>query len=112
MPHHSSAIVNCVLAVFALASASCTPKQTKSLLAPTETLGPVLAKETARAAGNKKSVAIISHDASWGPPSTVEESFKAALKKEGISVTSTKSVNLGDPMRSGEVGLKSTDFLA
>ena len=93
-----------------LALTACTPKQTKSLLAPAETLGPVLADETARLAAAKKNITIISYDASWGPPSTVEESFKAALKKQGIAITAIKSANLGDPMRSGEVGLKSAEF--
>ena len=104
-------IANCVLAVFAVALAGCTPKQTKSLLAPTETLGPVLAEQAAQLAGAKKRVAIITPDANWGPASTVEESFKAAIQKQGFSVVTAKSANLGDPMRSGEVGLKAADFL-
>lgn len=112
MHHRLSAIINSLLAVLALALAACSPKQTQALLAPIETLGPVLAEESARAAGTKKSVAIISYDPSWGPPSSVEESFKAALKKQGVSVVATKSANLGDPMRSGEVGLKAADFFA
>jgi len=112
MHHRLSVITICLLAVLTLAFDACTPKQTKALQAPTETLGPVLAEETVRAAGTKKSVAIISYDPGWGPPSSVEESFKAALKKQGISVVATKPANLGDPMRSGDVGLKSADFFS
>ena len=44
---------------------SCTPKETKVLLGPSEALGTVLAEEAARMAGAKKQAAIISPDAKW-----------------------------------------------
>ena len=98
-------------AALPFAFTACTPKETKSSLQSGQALSAVLAEETVRAAGARKTVGVISPDASWGPPSSVEESFKVALKKQGFSVVAAKSANLGDPMRSGEVGLKSADFL-
>jgi hypothetical protein len=93
-----------------LAFAGCTSKETQALLQPPQALGVVLAAEAVRAAGPKKQVAVISPDASWGPVSTAEEAFKAAMKKQGFSVVTAKSANLGDPMRS-RPGLKGADFL-
>jgi len=99
------------LCVLSLALASCKPKETRVLLQPSQALGVVLAEQTAQLTGAKKRVAIITPDANWGPASTVEESFKAAIQKQGFSIVTAKSANLGDPMRSGEVGLKAADFL-
>ncbi len=107
-PSRKTAFLLCVLA---LALASCKPKETRVLLQPSQALGVVLAEQTAQLAGAKKRVAIITPDANWGPVSTAEESFKAAIQKQGFSVVTAKSANLGDPMRSGEVGLKAADFL-
>ena len=90
---------------------SCAPKETKVLLGPSEALGTVLAEETTRMAGARKQVAIISPDTSWGAASTVEESFKNALKKRGFTIVTAKAANLGNPLRRGRVGLKSEDFL-
>ncbi len=70
----------------------------------------MLAEEAERVAGTKKQIAIIEPDASWGPTSLTEEVFKAAVAKEGYTVIIVKSANLGDPMRSGVVGLKAADF--
>jgi len=95
----------------ALALSSCTPKETKVLLQPSEALGTILARETASLAGTNKRVAVISPDARWGEPSTAEEAFRSALKKQGFDVITAKSANLGDPMRRGELGLKPEDFL-
>ena len=89
---------------------SCTPKETKVLLGPSEALGTVLAEEATRAAGAKKQVAVISPDANWGAVSTAEESFKNALKKQGITVVTAKAANLGNPLRRGQVGLRAGDF--
>jgi hypothetical protein len=100
----------CPMAVLLFAFSACSPKETKALLLPGSALGAVLAEETIRAAGTKKNIAVITHDANWGPTTTVEETFQAALKKQGFSVVTAKSANLGDPMRSGEVGLKAADF--
>jgi len=91
---------------------SCAPKETKVLLQSNEALGTVLAEEAARIAGAKKQIAIISA-ANWGPPSTAQEAFEAALKKKGFSSFTAKSADLGDPMRirQGQFGLKSADFV-
>src|ERR1019366_9109358 len=72
-------------------------------------LGIVVASQAAHAAGAKKQVAVITPDANWGPSSTAEEAFRAAMKKQGFSVLTAKSANLGDPMRS-RPGLKAADF--
>jgi hypothetical protein len=90
---------------------SCTPKKAQTLLQPAEALGVVLAEETAHAAGNKKQIALIVPNSNWGPKSTVEQTFRAELKKRGLSVAGSKSADLGDPMRSSEIGLKPADFL-
>jgi hypothetical protein len=90
---------------------SCTPKETKVLLGPSEALGTVLADEAARIAGARKQVAIISPDANWGAVSAVEEAFKSAMKKQGYTTVTAKAANLGDPMRRSQLGLKAGDFL-
>jgi hypothetical protein len=100
----------CRSALLVLAFAGCTPKETRALLEAPQALGVVLAAEAAHAAGAKKQVMVISPDASWGPVSTAEEAFRTAMKKQGISVVTAKSANLGDPMRS-RPGLKEADFL-
>jgi hypothetical protein len=102
----------CLLALTAavLLLLSCTPNETKVLLGPSEALGTVLAEETARVAGGKKQVALISPDAKWGAVSTVEEVFRNALKKQGFTLVTAKAANLGDPMRRGQIGLKAADF--
>lgn len=111
MSHCLSRKIALLLCVLPLALAACRPKETRALLQPSEALGAVLADQTAQLAGAKKSIAVITPDANWGPASTVEESFKAALQKQGFAVVTAKAANLGDPMRSGEVGLKAADFL-
>jgi hypothetical protein len=89
---------------------ACTSKETKTLLAPSQTLGAVLAEETARAAGsNKQVVLILPH---WAPTTTAGESFKEALKKQGLTLAATLTADVGDPMRRGPIGLKSADFFA
>jgi hypothetical protein len=89
---------------------SCGPKPLQELLQPGEALAKVLSEETAHAAGTKKRIALITHDAGWGIPSTVEESFRAAMKKQGFTVDTVKAANLGDPMNSTQIGLKPSDF--
>ncbi len=100
-------LITAALALFV----SCKPSETKVLLGPSEALGTVLAEETARVAGTKKKVAVISPDASGGAVSTAEEAFRKALKNQGFTVVSAKAVNLGDPMRRGQLGFKAADFL-
>jgi hypothetical protein len=89
---------------------SCTPNKTQVLLGQSEALGTVLAEETARLAGAKKQVAVISPDANWGAVSTVEQAFRDAIRKQGFTVVTAKAANLGDPMRRGPIGLKPADF--
>src|SRR5438067_1439383 len=59
----------------------CKPKEIQILLGPSQALSSVLAEEAARLAGAKKQVALITADASWGPPSVLEQALKRALKK-------------------------------
>ena len=94
-PSRKNAFLLCVLP---LALTACNPKETRVLLQPSQALGVVLAEQTAQLAGAKKRIAVISPDANWGPTSTVEESFKAALQKQGCSVVTAKAANLGDPL--------------
>jgi hypothetical protein len=89
---------------------ACTPKKTRLLLEPSQVLGSVLAEETVRAAGTKKEVVLIVPK--WAASSTVEESFKAALKKQGVKIAFTLSADMGDPMSRDLIGLKSADFLS
>ena len=100
-----------LLALLGGVVASCAPKAAKELTSASEAIGQVLAEETVKLAGPKKQIAIITYDANWGPVSTAEESFKKTLKKRGYAAVAAKSANLGDPMRSGDVGLKAADFL-
>jgi hypothetical protein len=88
----------------------CKPNETKSLLEPSESIAPVLAEETITAAGANKKIAVITHDESWGPPSSVEKEFKAAVEKEGFTVSIAKAAFLGDPMHLKGVGLQGEDF--
>jgi hypothetical protein len=97
------------LVVLLLAFAGCSSKEGQALLQPPQTLGLVLASQATHVAGTKKQVAVITPDASWGPASTAEEAFRSAMKKQGFSVVTAKSANLGDPMR-GRPGLKAADF--
>ena len=96
MNHSRSPKLICLMAVIPLAYAACTPKETKTLLQPSSALGVVLAEETIRAAGSKKNIAVITHDANWGPASTVEEAFQSALRKQGFSIVTAKAANLGE----------------
>jgi hypothetical protein len=89
---------------------ACKPKEIQTLLGPSQALSSVLAEEAARVAGPKKQVALITADASWGPPSALEEALKHALKRQGLTVVTAKAANLGNPMLSGAIGLKAVDF--
>lgn len=96
-------------AVFFLSG--CQPKEVQTLVEPSQALGAVLADEAIRVLGPRKQVALITHDTSWGQPSTAEQAFRAAMKKHGVTIEPVRAVNPGNPMLSGEVGLKSADFL-
>jgi len=89
---------------------ACKPTELQALLEPSQALSSVLAEEAVRLAGTKKQVALITPDASWGPPSTVQESLRGALKKHGVAVVTITAANVGNPMLSGEIGLKAKDF--
>jgi len=106
-PPRSAFIASGALLLFALTS--CAPKETKLLLEPAQALGTVLAEETARAAGAKKQVVLILPQ--WAAQSTAGESFKAALKKQGVSIAFTLSADVGDRMGRNPIGLKPADFL-
>ena len=94
----------------ALVLPACKPKEMQALLQPSQALASVVAEETLRLAGPKKQIALITHDASWGPASTVEETLRDALKKHGMTVFTAKAAGLGNPMTSGQIGLKAADF--
>jgi len=78
---------------------------------PSQALGEVLAQEAVRLAGANRSITLITHDDSWGSPSTAEQALRAALKKQNATLDLVQAVPLGNPMLSGEVGLKAADFL-
>lgn len=88
----------------------CGPKEVQALVQPSEALGDVLAEETVRLAGPNRSITLITHDHSWGQPSTAEQALRSALKKRKASLDLVKTANLGNPMISREVGLKAADF--
>jgi hypothetical protein len=90
---------------------ACKPKEVQALLGPSQALISVAAEEAASLAGAKKQAALITHDGSWGPPSSAEEALQHALKKRGLTVVTVKSASLGNPMLSGAIGLKAPDFL-
>ena len=100
----------CGLALLLFIVPSCKPKATQILLGPSQALTAVLAEEAASFSGTKKQIALITHDASWGPPSTVEQALVHLLKKQGHAVAIVKAANIGNPMLSGAVGLKAADF--
>src|SRR5690349_9043118 len=89
----------------------CRPNQeVRALLQPSQALAEVLAQEAVRLAGANRSITLITHDASWGPPSTAEQALRTALKKQNATLDFVKTASLGNPMLSGEVGLKAADF--
>jgi hypothetical protein len=89
----------------------CQPnKEVQALLEPSQVLGEVLAQEAVRLAGANRSITLITHDNSWGPPSTAEQALRAALKKQNATLDFVQAARLGNPMLSGEVGLKAADF--
>ena len=89
----------------------CQPtKEVQTLVEPSQALGEVLAQEAVRLAGANRSITLITHDNSWGPPSTAEQALRAGLKKQNATLDLVQAVPLGNPMLSGEVGLKAADF--
>lgn len=90
---------------------ACQPnKEVQALLEPSQALAEVLAQEAVRLAAANRSITLITHDTSWGPPSTAEQTLRAALKKQNANLDFVKAASLGNPMLSGEVGLKAADF--
>lgn len=100
----------CIAGGLCLVSVSCKKKEVQAWQDSSQALGAVLAEETAKAAGNKKEIALISPTPAGVAPSKVQEAFESALKKKGYSITGTKTADVGDPMRPGPVGLKAADF--
>ena len=91
-----------------LALVSCERKEDKILQEPSQALGTVLGDETVQAAGGKKTVVLILPQ--WAANSTAAESFKSALKKQGLTVAFSILADVGSPMGRNGVGLKSADF--
>jgi hypothetical protein len=100
-----------LLTATAILIGSCGHNTSKTALKPSQALASVLAEEAMNLAGKNTKVAIISHDASWGPVSPVEAAFTVELKKRGFSSSIAKAANLGNPMRGGDVGLHPADFV-
>ena len=109
VPVRAVSFLTCGL-VFLLLMVGCKPSATEVLLGPSQALTTVLAEEASNLAGPKKQIALITADASWGPPSTAQETLVNLLKKHGHTVVTAKAANIGNPMLSGEVGLKAADF--
>jgi hypothetical protein len=91
---------------------ACKQKGPATQLEATQALATILAEEAAKAAGLTKQVLVISPGGVWGTPAPLEQAFTSALSKRGVSITATRSVDVGDPMRSGNIGLKRADFLS
>jgi len=108
LPRHALARSGCVLALLLLTS--CTSKENRAALEPSEALGTVLAEETVRAAGPGKQVVVIVPQ--WGAASTVAECLKKALKSRRVTKVQLLTVDVGDPMRRSPIGLQSPDFFA
>jgi hypothetical protein len=87
----------------------CQGKEVQALLEPSQALASVLADETIHLNRGNKQVVLITHDTSWGQPSTAEDTLRAAMKKHGVTLQTVRA-NLGNPMLSGEIGLKAADF--
>jgi hypothetical protein len=98
--------------VLVIALCACKPKAPPTQLEASQALASVLAEEAVKAAGQKRQIVIISPGSVWGSASTVETAFTLALKNRALSVAATKTVDVGDPMRSGPIGLKAADFLS
>jgi len=89
---------------------ACKPPAVQQELGASEALGKILAEETEHATSSKQ-VVLITPQWKPGASSTVEDSFKAAMKKQKFTVV-TIPANVGDPMHLAGVGLKPDDFLA
>lgn len=99
------------LGLLLLLFSGCQPnKEVQALLQPSQALADALAQEAVRLAGANRSISLITHDSSWGPPSTAEKALRTALNKQNATLDFVKTASLGNPMLSGEVGLKAADF--
>jgi hypothetical protein len=98
-----------LLALTALWLSGCQRKEVQALLEPSQAVASVLVDEAIHLMGGNKQVVLITHDSTWGLPSTAEETFQAAMKKQGVTLQTVRA-NLGNPMLSGEIGLKAAHF--
>lgn len=89
---------------------ACKPKAVNELSDSGTALKTVLAIETAQVAHINKQVVLIVPNATQGPAASLADNFKIALEEKGLSVQ-LRPVDLGDPMRYNEFGLKAVDFL-
>jgi len=108
-PRFAPSCVAAMLAVTAFWLSGCQRKEVQALLEPSQAAASVLADETIALVRGNKHVMLITHDTSWGQASTAEEALRAAMKKHGVTL-STVNASLGNPMLSGEIGLKAADF--
>lgn len=95
-----------------LSFSACQPKEINQLADAGSALKTVFALETAKVAGANKQVVMIVPNATKGPAAAIGGEFKSALQKQGLSVVEMKPVDLGDPMRYDQYGLKADDFFA
>ncbi len=91
--------------------ASCKPKEDRTQSEAGSALGSVLAEETIRIAGARKNVVIISQQSGKGTMSSAETEFRNSLKKNGLTIATTLSPDLGNAMRYDEYGLQPRDFV-
>jgi hypothetical protein len=110
--HFRGVVFLAVLAVLVAVLVGCKQKGPAGQLESTQALAAILAEEAAKAAGVTKQVLVISPGGVWGTPAPLEQAFTTAIAKRGLSIVATRSVDVGDPMRSGQIGLKRGDFLS
>jgi len=93
-----------------LALSACKQKELDKLDDSAAALREVFAAETAQVAGAKKQVVLIVPAATQGPSASLGGDFKSAMQKKGLSVVELIPVQLGDPMKFNNFGLKAADF--
>ena len=99
------------LCVLIFAFAACKPKEVNQLSDAASALRTVFAAETAKLAGATKQIVMIVPKVVPGATANLGDEFKSAFQKEGLSVVEIKAVDLGNPMRYAEYGLKVADLI-